>query len=354
MFMPGASVCVTFRGGGNSPSAELPMTQAETPLQPLTLPRGAIKADPVVYGVIVVAGLTLWWLTRQHVSWLPVWAPWEFSFVEFFGAWLTVWWYVRGLMLAPAAERPSAARILSFLVGMLVIYTALETRYEYLAEHQFFFNRIQHVGMHHLGPFLIALSWPAATLRRGAPPWVTRLFLHPAVRATTNVLQQPVIAGVLFVGLIFFWLTPSIHFRAMIDPRLFSLMNWSMVVDGLLFWFLLLDPRPKPPARVSYGARAALSVLVMFPQIIGGAMITFSPKDLYTFYDLCGRIYPELGAHYDQTVGGLIIWIPPGMMSVLALVLILNFLRKAEERISTDADDENDTRPIIHASQWTG
>lgn len=330
------------------------MTQAETPLQPLAVPRGTIKADPLVYGVIAVAGVTLWWLTREHVSWLPVWAPWEFSFVEFFGAWLAVWWYVRGLMLSPAGERPSLARTVSFFIGMLVIYTALETRYEYLAEHQFFFNRIQHVGMHHLGPFLIALAWPSATFRRGAPASVTRLFEHPALRAVTSLLQQPVIAGVLFVGLIFFWLTPSIHFRAMIDPRLFSVMNWSMVVDGLLFWFLVLDPRPKPPARISFGARAALSVLTIFPQIVGGAMIVFSQKDLYTFYDLCGRIYPALGAHYDQTIGGLIIWIPPSMMGVLGLVLVLNFLRRSDERLLNDADDESDAQPIINASRWTG
>ncbi len=59
-------------------------------------------------------------------------------------------------------------------------------------------------------------------------------------------------------------------------------------------------------------------MVVMFPQIIGGAMITFNPHDLYSFYDLCGRIYPDLGALYDQTVGGLIVWIPPSMMSVIA------------------------------------
>ena len=85
-------------------------------------------------------------------------------------------------------------------------------------------------------------------------------------------------------------------------------------------------------------------MLVMFPQIVGGALISFSPRDLYPFYDLCGRIYPELGAHYDQVIGGLIIWIPPAMMSVLALVLVLNVLRRSEERTSEDEDDQDDTR----------
>ena len=171
---------------------------------------------------------------------------------------------------------------------------------------------------------------------------------------TVYVLQQPALAAILFSGSFFFWLIPAVHFRAMIDPHLFALMNWTMVADGILFWCLVLDPRPKPPARASFGVRAALAMLVMFPQIVGGALIAFSPRDLYSFYDLCGRIYPEMGAHYDQVIGGLIIWIPPAMMSVLALVLVLNALRRCEERTIEDETEQDDTRPIIDASQWTG
>ncbi len=63
----------------------------------------------------------------------------------------------------------------------------------------------------------------------------------------------------LFVGTFFFWLIPAVHFRAMIDARLFTIMNWTMVVEGILFWCLVLDPRPSPPARASFGARAALA-----------------------------------------------------------------------------------------------
>jgi putative membrane protein len=91
----------------------------------------------------------------------------------------------------------------------------------------------------------------------------------------------------------------------------------------------------------------------MFPQLLGGAIITFNPRDLYSFYDLCGRIYPNLGAHYDQTVGGLITWIPPAMMSVIALLLVLNALRRVEE--GNSADEEHDgSVPFFDASQWTG
>jgi putative membrane protein len=331
------------------------LAEAEIRAEPISVPRIDVKADGVVYAVLVAAAVVLWWLAGHHASILPFWAPWDFSFVEFLAGWLTVWWYVRGLALSAPVERPSPLRQLSFFAGVLIIYVVLETRFEYLAEHQFFFNRIQHVVMHHIGPFLLALAWPGTTLLRGMPAWARRLVEHPLATGTVYVLQQPVLAAVLFVGSFFFWLVPSIHFRAMIDPDLFALMNWTMVVEGILFWCLVLDPRPSPPARASFGMRAALAILVMFPQIIGGAFICFSPQDLYSFYDLCGRIYPELGAHYDQGVGGLIIWIPPAMMSVLALVLVLNMLRRYEERtVDSEPDQDDDTRPIIDTRQWTG
>jgi putative membrane protein len=96
--------------------------------------------------------------------------------------------------------------------------------------------------------------------------------------------------------------------------------------------------------------RAALAVGVMFPQILMGAIIAFSHRDLYGFYTWCGRIYPSIGALDDQTFGGLIIWIPPGMMSVLALLFVLNALRRCEEA----ADALRAPGDGLDASAWTG
>lgn len=324
-------------------------------IAPVMLGARLARADVTVYAVIMATALLMWWLCNRHAAILPFFAPWEFSFVEFLSGWLIAWWYLRGMTLTPMAERPSFARRAAFFAGLIAVYLVLETRYEYLAEHEFFFNRIQHVTMHHLGPFLMALAWPGETLARGAPRWVLRLGHHPIAKTSLAVMQQPIIAGFLFVGLIFFWLIPPVHFRAMIDPRLFALMNWSMLLDGVLFWFLVLDPRPAPPARTSFGARAALAGLVMFPQIAGGAVIALARTDIYPYYDLCGRIFPNLGPLYDQTIGGVIIWIPPAMMSVVAVVLVLNFLRKSEETTShANIVDDDYIGPIIDTSAWTG
>jgi putative membrane protein len=103
-----------------------------------------------------------------------------------------------------------------------------------------------------------------------------------------------------------------------------------MVLDGILFWSLVLDPRPAPPARAGYGLRAALAGGVMFPQIVLGALITFAGFDLYPYYALCGRLFPSMSALDDQQVGGIVIWIPPAMMSVIAILLVVNAYRLNE------------------------
>jgi putative membrane protein len=285
-----------------------------------------------VYAGAAALCLLLYWLSAEHPSVLPVWAPWDFSVPVFLATWLTVFWFVRGLVRTPAAERLPAWRCTAFLAGMVLVYAVLQTRFEYWSQHMFFLNRLQHVAMHHLAPVLIALGFAGGTLGHGAPDWVRGVAGSRPVRATLNVLQQPFLAAFLFVGLFYFWLVPSVHFRAMIDPQLYAVMNWSMVLDGVLFWSLVLDPRPKPPARATFGMRAALALAVMFPQILLGALITFADFDIYPYYNLCGRLFPSMGAIDDQQIGGIVIWIPPAMMSVLAMVLALNAMRLHDER----------------------
>ncbi len=310
------------------------------------------KLDFVVYPGLAVLAVLLWrWCAYDPMA-LPPWAPWDFAPLQFLSFWLAAWWFARGVVTTAPAERPPLWRTACFVAGLVATYAVLQTRFEYLAEHMFFLNRIQHIVMHHLGPMLIVLGWPGAMLRRGMPRALARLTESRWLTWPVHVIQQPFLAALLFVGLIYLWLVPAVHFRAMIDPDLYALMNWSMVVDGILFWSLVLDPRQSPPARISFFARGGLVMAVMFPQILLGALITFSSHDLYEFYHWCGRIYPAIGAARDQMFGGLIVWIPGAMMSVVGLLLVLNFLRQTE----TENQEESGYSSLrtFNASRWTG
>jgi putative membrane protein len=269
---------------------------------------------------------------------------------------LSLWWFRRGIRCSSVEERPPLWRQLSFFLGLLAIYSVLQTHFDYMAQHEFFLNRVQHIFMHHLGPFLLAIAWPGETLRRGMPLAVRRIVEWPPLVRAVRYVQQPALAGVLFVGLVYLFLIPAVHFRAMIDPRLYALMNWSMAVDGVLFWSLVLDPRPSPPAPCGFAIRMVLAFAVMFPQIAIGASIAFSSGGLYPYYDLCGRIFPSITAAADQHIGGIIIWIPAGMMSGIGFMTALNAMRLCDECLpdSPGEDDDDGTRIVIHASAWTG
>lgn len=257
-------------------------------------------------------------------AFLRWWIPWEPSAVAVAAFAATVWLYWRGARRSPAAA-PWFRKLL-FWLGLLIIYTGLHTHLDYYAEHEFFMNRLQQFGLQHLGPFLVVLAFPGPVLRRGLPfSWRLR-WLRPLGRSAPwrwlgDFFLNPWIASLLFVGAMLFWLWPPVVFYAMLDWRLYRVMNWSMIVAGLLYWWLILDSRPKPPARLSPGMRILVEMLVMVPLILAGAYITFTGKDLYPIFSLCGRAFNGITPATDQYLGGLILWIPGAMMSVWAAII---------------------------------
>ena len=281
---------------------------------------------PAVYGAILTGGAAIWAVSRFAPAQMPAAGPYEFSWPIWLAVTLSAFWFLRGLARGAALGRWRQA---AFWAGLAVIWAVTQTGFEYLAQRMFFTNRIQHVAMHHLGPVLLALSAAGPVILTGGPGWLRRVAGHRWMARVMAVIQQPVIAAVLFAGLFFFWLIPPVHFLAMLDPVLYQVMNWSMVVDGVLFWALILDTRAKPPARISFPARAALALAVIFPQILLGALITFATVDLFPYYAFCGRYFASIGAVTDQQIGGLIIWIPPAMMSVIALLVVIRNMRRA-------------------------
>lgn len=269
------------------------------------------------------------------IDFLRWWIPWEPSAIVVVAFALSVWLYWRGARRSPATA--PWHRQLLFWLGLLIVYTGLHTRLDYYAEHEFFIHRIQHMGLHHLGPFLIALAYPGVTMRRGLPVRWRVHGLKPAlawtpVRWMLDILLHPFVAALVFVGLIYLWLWPAVHFDAMLDWRLYRVMNFSMAADGMLFWWLILDHRPRPPARLSPGVRVFVALAVILPQILIGAYISFTSTDLYPIYSLCGRAFAGIPAIMDQHLGGLILWIPSSMMSVLGALIAFGYWLRLDSK----------------------
>ena len=275
--------------------------------------------------------------------------PWEFSPTVLLSCAAISTLFARGVRFEQSIGRRIAwFRQLGFYTGITLLYAPLQTRFDYLAQHMFWIHRLQHLLLHHLGPFLIALSAPWSFISAGLPASIRirlrGIWYSESVQRIYRFLQQPVVAFGLFIGLIGFWLWPSVHFTAMLSATDYRWMNWSMAVDGLLFWWLLLDPRPRDQgARLGFGARIPIVLLTIPPQIAIGAYLSLHRHIVYDVYAVCGRLWP-MDAVTDQQTGGLITWIPASMMSVVAALILIRRWMYNDDRMRRNATDANAVR----------
>jgi putative membrane protein len=283
------------------------------------------------YAALLLVGAILYVLSTFFPAEMPFWMPWEFSWPEYLATVLSLAWFARGLARLPRAARPAIWRNVAFVLGVISLYVVLQTHIDYYAQHMFFIHRAQHFVLHHAGAFLIGLSAAGPAIWSGMPEFLKPILGSRPVRATVDFIQHPAVAPVLFVGMIYLWLIPSIHTRVMLDVRLYNLMNWTMAVDGIFFWCLILDPRPRPPARIGSGLRALLVLAVEPFQMILGAILSLSMIDYYPVYKICGRIW-DIAAISDQHYGGLIIWLPSTLTSFAGLICVLVAMRLNEEK----------------------
>lgn len=264
--------------------------------------------------------------------------PWDFSPTVLLVCAAAGIAYARGLRaLRARGQSVGFWQPFSFFLGLVLDYAMLQTYYDYLSQHMFWVHRLQHLVLHHLAPVLLVLAAPGAVMAEGLPlAWRARARslaqtglgagLLRLAQQLFRIVQNPLVAPLLFVGLIFFWLTPSVHFGAMLDIHRYLAMNWGMAIDGLLFWWLMLAPRrAQGRAAVGYPTRILIVCLMALPQILLGAYIALHSTVLFDVYGVCGRAW-NLSPLTDQELGGLLTWIPAAMMSGVAMLVILRRL----------------------------
>jgi putative membrane protein len=258
--------------------------------------------------------------------------PWELSPTALALLAVAAVLYVRGCR----RHRPSLSRQIRFWLGWVLMWQAFQTRWDYYAEHQFFVHILQQLSLHDFAPLLLMWSYPLSTLRAGIPliwrlRWLRPMNRSAVMRGIKLVLFNPVVAAVLFGGMALLWLIPSFHPFVMLNAPTYRLMNWSMALDGLLFWWLVLDTRPSPPAHLSSGKRVFLPLLAMLPTMAWGAILALSMTDYYPIYEICGRAL-SLDPLTDQHLGGLILWIPGSFAMVLGSLIALRIWMRLSER----------------------
>ena len=235
-------------------------------------------------------------------------------------------------------ERPShPVRLwqkVSFFSGLLFLFIALQSPLEALAEHMFSFHQLQHITLRMFGPLLILLGAPLTPMLRGLPVWALRGVVRPVVgnraaRRAYEILTNPIITTILFLSVLYIWQIPGAHNAALRNAALHEFMHMTMMASGFLFWWLVVDPKPHR-SRLHYGLRVLYLGLIVIPNTLLGAAITFADHVLYSAYGDVEQIL-NMSLMTDQQIGGAILWVPGDMMSVIVAGCVMIMWYQHEE-----------------------
>lgn len=241
---------------------------------------------------------------------------------------LTVLWYGRGVRrLGRRSHRVSSTHQMLVYLGIFTAFAAVAPPIDTIARDLYFVHQIQHMLLHMVAPLLLALGIPLAPLIAGLPSSLRRHVLKPLVRNRViqkiwAILLHPVGASFLFVFILYFWLTPHFMDLIALSHPLDEFAHATMLFSGLIFWWMVFDPRSGRTVA-SYPTRLAAITLTMFAYIAVDAYIALTQRELYPVY---ARLAVSWGisAHLDQTLGGLITWIDGSMTEVIAGLIVFH------------------------------
>lgn len=292
----------------------------------LSIARSAIRRGCILAPIFAQSSAAHAHPTAAQGSWWPMWTLTPFVLTATV---LVLWLYARGAAQASAWQR------IGFLAGSALLFLALQSPLDALADDSFALHQVQHLLIHALAPMLLALSAPATALIAGMPHWLLRRAYVPVasvrgVRAAFAFLSNPVVAAVHFIAALLFWLVPPVQEQALLDRLLHDVMHFSMLIAGLFFYFCVFDPR-SPPAGSGYGARVFALLAALFVNIPLGAYLSYKETALYPAYGAAERV--GLEPLIDERIGGLIQYVPGSMMFVIAVLLVLAAWRQHEMRL---------------------
>jgi putative membrane protein len=211
-----------------------------------------------------------------------------------------------------------------FLFGVLVLWLALDSPLDTLGDtYLFSAHMAQHLLLLLVVPPLLLLGIPPSPARAA---WEAR----PLVRGAVRTAGHPLAAWGLGVGTMWLWHAPALYNAALADGRVHVVEHLAFLATSVVFWWPVLgqpaQARMSAPPALLYLLAAALATTGL------GVLLTFTPPGLYPAYllpaDRLGLL-PLLRRSWgmtpdvDQQVGGLLMWIPGGLVYLSAIVGVL-------------------------------
>jgi putative membrane protein len=94
-----------------------------------------------------------------------------------------------------------------------------------------------------------------------------------------------------------------------------------IMAASVVLWWPVLSPVPELP-RAAYPVQILYLFVVGLPMVVVAIFITMADGMLYPYYAAAPRVWSALGPHSDQHLGGIIMWIPGGLVFLAAISVV--------------------------------
>jgi cytochrome c oxidase assembly factor CtaG len=233
--------------------------------------------------------------------------------------------YLRGCQ---ARSRPQHRRDALAAAGLVLLLIALISPLDRLSAESLSAHMAQHMLLAALIPPLWAAARPGTAVLRGLPVALRRLLARwrglPLLRQLARALRSIPATGLLHGAALWFWHLPTLYVAAVEHELLHAFEHLTLLGSGLLFWrAVLLAPRR------DLGRGLLWLLLTLMHTGLLGALLTLSPHLLYAVHD-------GPNALADQQLAGLVMWVPMGVVYLVAgQWLALRLLRESGPRPRT-------------------
>ncbi|HEV7859214.1 MAG TPA: cytochrome c oxidase assembly protein [Pyrinomonadaceae bacterium] len=251
---------------------------------------------------------------------------------------LTAWLYFRGLrrLWRESGWGRGIRRweAVAYAGGWLSLFIALVSPLHPWGRVLFSAHMMQHEVLMLVAAPLIVLGRPLIPFLWALPlDWARRVGnwgkaggLQSGWRALTN----PFVAWAIHAVALWVWHVPLLFQATLTNEWIHTLQHLSFLLSALLFWWSLIHGRQ---GLMGYGAATLYVFTTSVHSGLLGALLTFASSVWYPSYIGLTTSW-GLTPLEDQQLGGLIMWIPAGLVYIFAgLALFAGWLRESEARV---------------------
>jgi putative membrane protein len=258
-----------------------------------------------------------------------LWSAWAFDPGVVIPLALAAFLYLRG---ARVSRGISPSQQAFFWAGWVALALALVSPLHPLGGVLFSAHMAQHEILMLVAAPLLVLSRPLVAFLWGLPfDWRRTVGAWSKARPIEKTwawLTDPLTAWLLHAVVLWGWHAPSLFQATIRSEWVHSAQHISFLGSALLFWWALFYAQ----RRSEYGAGVFYIFTTTIHTGILGALLTLAPTLWYPAYAATAAEW-GLTPLQDQQIGGLIMWVPAGLLYMTAgLAMFAAWLRHSERR----------------------